>query len=101
MFIFNNFFSQWKAKQTGRDRAMPHIKTYTRISPDLKRIPWFVLTSANLSKAAWGTVGKNSHYIMNYEGGVVFIPSFIVRKNFVIHIHFIRRQRYVPNAYFL
>ncbi|XP_016773575.1 probable tyrosyl-DNA phosphodiesterase isoform X2 [Apis mellifera] len=72
-----SYMYQWKAKQTGRDKAMPHIKTYTRISPDLKRIPWFVLTSANLSKAAWGTVGKNSHYIMNYEGGVVFIPSFI------------------------
>ncbi|XP_076760498.1 tyrosyl-DNA phosphodiesterase glaikit [Xylocopa sonorina] len=71
---------QWKAARTARDRAMPHIKTYTRISPDLKKIPWFVLTSANLSKAAWGKVGKDqSHYIMNYEAGVVFIPQLIVQ----------------------
>ena len=59
---------------------MPHIKSYTRISPDQTKIPWFVLTSANLSKGAWGTTAKTgvSHYIMNYEAGVVFIPKFIV-----------------------
>lgn len=56
---------------------MPHIKSYTRISPDLKSIPWFLLTSANLSKAAWG-VQRNNHYIMSYEAGVIFIPKFIV-----------------------
>jgi len=56
---------------------MPHIKSYTRISPDFKRIPWFVLTSANLSKAAWG-VQRYGHYITSYEGGVIFIPKFIV-----------------------
>ncbi|CAL7936924.1 unnamed protein product [Xylocopa violacea] len=75
-----SYMCQWKAARTARDRAMPHIKTYTRISPDLKKIPWFVLTSANLSKAAWGKIGKDqTHYIMNYEAGVVFIPHFIVQ----------------------
>lgn len=69
--------SQWKASKINRDRAMPHIKSYTRISRDFKKIPWFVLTSANLSKAAWGTF-RQSNYIMNYEAGVVFIPKFIV-----------------------
>ncbi|KYQ49416.1 putative tyrosyl-DNA phosphodiesterase, partial [Trachymyrmex zeteki] len=69
-------FHQWKAKRTARDRAMPHIKSYTRISPDLKSISWFVLTSANLSKAAWG-VQRNNHYIMSYEAGVIFIPKLI------------------------
>ncbi|XP_017766408.1 PREDICTED: probable tyrosyl-DNA phosphodiesterase isoform X2 [Eufriesea mexicana] len=72
-----SYMYQWKATRTARDRAMPHIKSYTRISPDWKQIPWFVLTSANLSKAAWGTVRKDSHYIMNYEAGVVFIPQLI------------------------
>lgn len=71
-----SYLHQWKAKRTGRDRAMPHIKSYTRISPDLKSIPWFVLTSANLSKAAWG-VQRNSHYMMNYEAGIVFIPKLV------------------------
>ncbi|XP_019888615.1 probable tyrosyl-DNA phosphodiesterase isoform X2 [Ooceraea biroi] len=71
-----SYLYQWRATRTGRDRAMPHIKSYTRISPDLKSIPWFVLTSANLSKAAWG-VQRNNHYVMSYEAGVVFIPKFI------------------------
>ncbi|XP_028049621.1 probable tyrosyl-DNA phosphodiesterase isoform X2 [Monomorium pharaonis] len=71
-----SYLYQWKARRTGRERAMPHIKSYTRISPDLKRIPWFVLTSANLSKAAWG-VQRNNHYIMSYEAGIIFIPKFI------------------------
>ncbi|XP_043527863.1 probable tyrosyl-DNA phosphodiesterase isoform X2 [Frieseomelitta varia] len=72
-----SFMCQWKATRTARDKAVPHIKSYTRISPDYKRIPWFVLTSANLSKAAWGMDGK-SFYIMNYEAGVVFIPHFVI-----------------------
>ncbi|KYM97378.1 putative tyrosyl-DNA phosphodiesterase [Cyphomyrmex costatus] len=68
---------QWKAKRTGRDRAMPHIKCYTRISPDSKNIPWFLLTSANLSKSAWGTIYQHSYSIGNYEAGVIFIPKCI------------------------
>ncbi|KAL0134433.1 hypothetical protein PUN28_001310 [Cardiocondyla obscurior] len=73
-----SYLYQWKATRTGRDRAMPHVKSYTRISPDFKSIPWFALTSANLSKAAWG-IQRNNHYIMSYEAGVVFIPKFITR----------------------
>ncbi|GAB1865856.1 Probable tyrosyl-DNA phosphodiesterase [Camponotus japonicus] len=73
-----SYLYQWRAKRTGRDRAMPHIKSYTRISPDMKRIPWFVLTSANLSKAAWG-VQRSNHYIMSFEAGVIFIPKFITQ----------------------
>ncbi|XP_043598880.1 probable tyrosyl-DNA phosphodiesterase isoform X4 [Bombus pyrosoma] len=72
-----SYMYQWKATRTTRDKAMPHIKTYTRISPSLEKIPWFVLTSANLSKAAWGMVKKDSHHILNYEAGVVFIPHFV------------------------
>ncbi|KYM97379.1 PREDICTED: probable tyrosyl-DNA phosphodiesterase [Cyphomyrmex costatus] len=72
-----SYLYQWKAERTGRDRTMPGIKSYTRISPDLKSIPWFVLTSANLSKAAWGKIQPSGYYIGNYEAGVVFIPKFI------------------------
>ncbi|XP_018401095.1 PREDICTED: probable tyrosyl-DNA phosphodiesterase [Cyphomyrmex costatus] len=71
------YLHQWKAERTERDRAMPHIKSYTRISSDLKSIPWFVLTSANLSKAAWGKIQSSGYYIGNYEAGVVFVPKFI------------------------
>jgi len=78
----------------GRDRAMPHIKSYTRISPDLKSIPWFVLTSANLSKGAWG-VQRNSYYITNYEAGIVFIPKFIVSTILLFYYSFLSINEYI------
>merc|ERR1719228_2882048 len=58
-------------------RAMPHIKTYTRTSKDTTEMAFFILTSANLSKAAWGSVSKagNSCLIMSYEAGVLWLPS--------------------------
>ncbi|KND93243.1 putative tyrosyl-DNA phosphodiesterase [Tolypocladium ophioglossoides CBS 100239] len=37
----------------GRQRAAPHIKTYMRYN-DKKTVDWAMLTSANLSKQAWG-----------------------------------------------
>lgn len=44
---------------------------------------WFVLTSANLSKAAWGAFNKGSKLdlplrIMSYEAGVLFLPKFVL-----------------------
>jgi len=65
----------WKAENSGRTRAMPHIKTYTRI--DNNEISWFLLTSANLSKAAWGTLQKQGKQLMirNYELGVLVLPE--------------------------
>jgi len=70
---------RWSAQASGRTRAMPHIKTYTRLSPGGQRAAYFLMTSANLSKAAWGTVNKagNSCLIMSYEAGILFIPEFI------------------------
>lgn len=60
---------------------MPHIKTYARWSD--KGIYWFLLTSGNMSKAAWGMFSKSSKLepplrIMNYEVGVLFLPQFII-----------------------
>ncbi|ORY28557.1 tyrosyl-DNA phosphodiesterase [Neocallimastix californiae] len=65
----------WKADNSGRTKAMPHIKTYTRIDND--EISWFLLTSANLSKAAWGTLQKQGNQLMirNYELGVLILPE--------------------------
>ncbi|XP_014475677.1 PREDICTED: probable tyrosyl-DNA phosphodiesterase [Dinoponera quadriceps] len=72
-----SYLYQWKATRTGRDKAMPHVKSYTRVSPDLKSIPWFVLTSANLSKGAWGCQWNKYYITRNYEVGVVFLPKFV------------------------
>lgn len=59
---------------------MPHMKCYARISPDESEMAWFILTSANLSKGAWGKMLKNGtvQALYNYEAGVLFLPQFIV-----------------------
>ncbi|XP_060612854.2 tyrosyl-DNA phosphodiesterase 1 [Anolis sagrei] len=71
------YFHKWSAETSGRSRAMPHIKTYMRASPDFQKIAWFLVTSANLSKAAWGGFEKNGTQLMirSYELGVLFLPS--------------------------
>lgn len=43
-------------------------------------LEWFLLTSANLSQAAWGVSEKNNSqlYIKSFEIGVLFLPQRIV-----------------------
>eukprot|EP01035_Chromulina_nebulosa_P050527 gene50527-68714_t len=45
-------------------------------SPTL-HLSWFLLTSANLSQAAWGAVqsGGSTLYVKSYELGVLYLPS--------------------------
>ncbi|KAM9291580.1 tyrosyl-DNA phosphodiesterase 1 [Morus bassanus] len=73
----HSYFHKWSAEISGRSHAMPHIKTYMRPSPDFQKIAWFLVTSANLSKAAWGALEKNGTQLMirSYELGVLFLPS--------------------------
>ncbi|XP_069592716.1 tyrosyl-DNA phosphodiesterase 1 isoform X1 [Ranitomeya imitator] len=73
----HTYFHKWKAETSGRSRAMPHIKTYMRVSPDCRELAWFLVSSANLSKAAWGSLEKNGSqlFIRSYELGVLFMPS--------------------------
>lgn len=75
--FLKKYWGKWKANHTGRSHAMPHIKTYTRYSG--QNLAWFLLTSANLSKAAWGALQKNNSQLMirSYELGVLFLPSSI------------------------
>ncbi|KAK6932362.1 Tyrosyl-DNA phosphodiesterase I [Dillenia turbinata] len=77
--FLKKYWAKWKASHTGRCRAMPHIKTYTRFSG--QNLAWFLLTSANLSKAAWGALQKNNSQLMirSYELGVLFLPSVVKR----------------------
>uniref|UniRef100_A0A670HNN9 Tyrosyl-DNA phosphodiesterase 1 n=1 Tax=Podarcis muralis TaxID=64176 RepID=A0A670HNN9_PODMU len=73
----HSYFHKWSAETSGRSHAMPHVKTYMRSSPDFQKIAWFLVTSANLSKAAWGVFEKNGTQMMirSYELGVLFLPS--------------------------
>lgn len=73
--FLKKYWAKWKASHSGRCRAMPHIKTFTRYSG--QKLAWFLLTSANLSKAAWGALQKNNSQLMirSYELGVLFLAS--------------------------
>ena len=64
---------------TARRRAMPHIKTWTRVSGDGSTVRWSILTSANLSGGAWGNVrdGGRTLFIMHWELGVLVTPSIL------------------------
>ncbi|KAM3625455.1 uncharacterized protein V6R79_012432 [Siganus canaliculatus] len=83
----HSYFHRWKANTTGRSHAMPHIKTYMRVSPDFTQLAWFLVTSANLSKAAWGALEKNNTQVMirSYELGVLYVPSAFKMKTFPVH----------------
>ncbi|KAK5643135.1 hypothetical protein RI129_006980 [Pyrocoelia pectoralis] len=72
-----DYLHVWKADHLTRSRAMPHIKTYCRVSPCTTKLAWCLITSANMSKAAWGNninkMGKS--YVRSYEVGVLFLPN--------------------------
>ncbi|XP_053459848.1 tyrosyl-DNA phosphodiesterase 1 isoform X3 [Nycticebus coucang] len=82
----HSYFHKWSAETSGRSHAMPHIKTYMRPSPDFSKIAWFLVTSANLSKAAWGALEKNGAQLMirSYELGVLFLPSAFGLESFKV-----------------
>lgn len=72
---------KWDAHHSGRQRAMPHIKTFLRYSSVRPQSPcWMFLGSFNLSVAAWGRMqgarkGKESWdrlNVLSYEVGVLF-----------------------------
>lgn len=69
-----------------RQNAMPHIKSYARFDPSSGEqsgvLDYAILTSANLSKAAWGSFQKNETQLMirSYELGVMFVPRDISNK---------------------
>lgn len=61
-----------------RGAAAPHIKTYIRFGGESHQtIDWAMVTSANLSKQAWGDVvnKKNEIWIQSWEAGVVVWPA--------------------------
>ncbi|KAL2176846.1 tyrosyl-DNA phosphodiesterase I [Thermothelomyces heterothallicus CBS 202.75] len=69
-------------KEAGRKRAAPHIKTYIRYGDKSgPSIDWALVTSANLSKQAWGEAavrgadGGATMRIASYEIGVLVWPG--------------------------
>ncbi|KHJ40153.1 hypothetical protein D918_09810 [Trichuris suis] len=70
------YLHRWRSERNGRSRACPHIKSYLRCNGTFDKLAWFLLTSANLSKAAWGCYEKNATqiFIRSFEVGVLFLP---------------------------
>ncbi|KAJ4416939.1 hypothetical protein N0V85_002055 [Neurospora sp. IMI 360204] len=70
-------------REAGRQRAAPHIKTFIRFANNKTKssIDWALLTSANLSKQAWGdaqsknNAGEPQVRICSYEIGVLVWPE--------------------------
>ena len=73
---------RWSGEMAGRQRALPHMKTFLRYSKvhDEIRLPWVLLTSANCSKAALGEAVTSRKYgaqlfrVLSFEMGVVLLP---------------------------
>ena len=72
-----DYLYQWKSDRFSRTKVMPHIKTYAQVEGHKSN--YVLLTSANLSKAAWGKLNKNKDKlnIMSYEAGVLLLPKFL------------------------
>ena len=92
-----DYLHQWKCKSRNRNKAMPHIKSYCRWSD--KGLYWFHLTSANLSKSAWGAFNKSAKLeqtlrINSYEAGVLFLPKFVV----IFKISFVLSSYWILNC---
>lgn len=69
-----------RVRQAGRRRAAPHIKTFIRFSDDsCTRIDWTLVTSANLSKQAWGEMANKQGdvNIKSFEIGVLVCPQWL------------------------
>lgn len=92
---FARCLCKWDATKTGRHMFPPHMKCYFRYCQREEQseaeaeagaavvwLQWFLLTSANLSQAAWGKQQRNGQvlYIKSYEMGVLFLPSWLERQ---------------------
>ncbi|CAF4891785.1 unnamed protein product [Pieris macdunnoughi] len=44
---------------------------------------YYLLTSGNISKAAWGSINKGNKAlrIMSYEAGVLLLPRFVINED--------------------
>lgn len=70
---------------SGRARASPHIKTYIRYNS--KSIDWALLTSANLSKQAWGEALRRATgevRVTSWEVGVLLWPDLLQKDSIMV-----------------
>jgi len=72
-----DYLHQWTSDRWQRTKVPPHIKTYSQVNDN--QAAFLLLTSANLSRAAWGKLNKNQDRlnIMSWEAGVLLLPKFV------------------------
>ncbi|KAG7376670.1 tyrosyl-DNA phosphodiesterase 1 [Phytophthora pseudosyringae] len=81
--FLHKYLRKWAPpSELHRQNAMPHIKSYARFSSSDEgggELDWAILSSSNLSKAAWGALQKNKTQFMirSYELGVMFLPPLL------------------------
>lgn len=78
-----------KHGEAHRGLAAPHIKTYIRFTDHShKTIDWAIVTSANLSRQAWGDVvnKKDEVWIQSFEAGVVVWPELCAENSVMVPV---------------
>lgn len=82
--FLQNLFYRWRSSRSNgnpifKPRNVPHIKTYFQLDQYLNGLEWMVVSSHNVSKAAWGEVqnGKfgQQFFIRHWELGVFVSPQ--------------------------
>ncbi|KAG6972586.1 hypothetical protein JG687_00001387 [Phytophthora cactorum] len=85
--FLHKYLRKWMPpSELHRQNAMPHTKSYARFNPSDDKageLDWAIVTSSNLSKAAWGALQKNKTQFMirSYELGVMFLPPLLGRQS--------------------
>ena len=82
--VVREHLHKWGGEVTGRQRALPHMKTYLRYARvgDKVRLPWVFLSSMNTSKAALGEAVNSKKYgaqlfrVLSFEMGIVLLPRY-------------------------
>lgn len=79
--LLMDMYRTWGGEMTGRQRAMPHMKTYVRYHAEHQEIAWACIGSHNFSKAAWGEQVQSKKYnkklfrILSFELSALLLPS--------------------------
>ncbi|EKE37579.1 hypothetical protein ENUP19_0248G0109 [Entamoeba nuttalli] len=83
-FLRSNFVKTWEnyfykfLPPFPRHLIQPHIKTYVIYEEDIPK--YGILTSSNISGAAWGKPTNSTLEINNYEMGMLFIDNFTLTR---------------------
>ncbi|CAH1131652.1 unnamed protein product [Ceutorhynchus assimilis] len=74
----SKYLCRWRNNAAGGAEIAPHVKCFLRTDPTFTIASWFLLTSGNISQAAWGKLNsRGGLYVKNFEAGVLLLPSFV------------------------